>query len=97
VLRASGLLDAFEFIVAKEDVTVPKPDPEGYRLALARLGLPGSDVVAIEDSPGGLAAARGAGVRTVAVGHRRPLREWAGDSAFVPDLADLAAAIAVIG
>jgi HAD superfamily hydrolase (TIGR01509 family) len=51
VLKTTGLLDAFDFIVAKEDVAAPKPDPEGYRLALSKLGMAGSDVVAIEDSP----------------------------------------------
>ena len=40
VLRASGLARAFEFVVAKEDVKATKPDPEGYRLALAKyIGL----------------------------------------------------------
>ena len=34
---ASGLADAFEVMITKEDVKAPKPDPEGYRLALARL------------------------------------------------------------
>ncbi len=81
VLEASGLREAFELIIAKEDVKAAKPDPEGYRLALARLKLPAGEVVALEDSPSGLAAARGAGVRVVAVGHRRAAGEWAGEAA----------------
>ena len=89
ILKASRLLQAFECIVAKEDVTAPKPDPEGYRLALAKLGLDASDVVAIEDSPTGLAAATTAGLRVVAVGHRRPSPEWAGNSPFLGHLTDL--------
>jgi beta-phosphoglucomutase len=90
VLEASGLAGAFEVMITKEDVKAPKPDPEGYRLALARLKLPAIEVVALEDSPGGLAAARGAGVRVVAVGHRRPRGEWVGDAAVVADFADRA-------
>jgi beta-phosphoglucomutase len=97
VLDASGLAGAFEFVVAKEDVAAPKPDPEGYRLALARLKLPGSDVVALEDSPSGLSAARGAGLRVLAIGHSRPQGPWSGDSVFVASLDDPAQAIASIG
>jgi beta-phosphoglucomutase len=89
VLQASGLARAFEFVVAKEDVKAPKPDPEGYRLALKKLRLPGLDVVALEDSPGGLEAARKAGSKVVAVGHRRPTGEWAGNAPFLPGFADL--------
>jgi beta-phosphoglucomutase-like phosphatase (HAD superfamily) len=37
-----------------------KPDAQAYHLALARLDLPAREVVAIEDSPQGLAAAVGA-------------------------------------
>jgi HAD superfamily hydrolase (TIGR01509 family) len=97
VLKASGLLGAFEFIVGKEDVSKPKPDPEGYRLALAKLGLSASEVVAIEDSPTGLASARAAGLRVIAVGHRRGSGDWAQGSAFVGSLADPAEVIAAIG
>jgi HAD superfamily hydrolase (TIGR01509 family) len=96
VLGASGLLGAFEIIVAKQDVAGPKPDPEGYRLALARLGLTAEEVVAIEDSPTGLAAALAAGLRVVAVGHRRPSRDWAGHSTFVDSLVETDVVIAAL-
>jgi HAD superfamily hydrolase (TIGR01509 family) len=36
--------------VCGEDVAAKKPDPEAYRLALRRLGLPAAQAVAIEDS-----------------------------------------------
>ena len=88
VLEASGLAGAFEFAVTKEDVRGRKPDPEGYRLALARLKLPPDEVVALEDSPAGLAAARGAGLGVVAVGHRRGPGDWSGDAPYVAGLAD---------
>jgi beta-phosphoglucomutase len=66
VLRAADL-DVFEVIVSAEDVTRGKPDPEGYLLALRRLRLQSADAVAIEDSPPGIAAAKAAGLRCVAV------------------------------
>lgn len=86
VLNGSGLPGAFPLVVAKEDVAAPKPDPEGYRLAVASLGLAPYEVLALEDSPAGLAAARAAGVGVVAVGHRRPEGDWSADVPFVPDL-----------
>ena len=68
VLDASSLRECFDAIVAAEDVTRGKPDPEGYRLARARLdavaGRP-LPAVAIEDAPAGLRAARDAGARCI--------------------------------
>jgi beta-phosphoglucomutase len=93
VLQTSGLAGVFEFIIAKEDVKATKPDPEGYRLALARLGLPGTEVVALEDSPSGFTAARKAGLKVVTIGHRRPKGDWVGKAPFLPDFADLDHAI----
>ena len=72
VLARAGLLDAFEFLIAKEDVDATKPNPACYHLALDRLGLAAADVVAVEDSASGIAAATGAGLRVVAVGPLHP-------------------------
>jgi HAD superfamily hydrolase (TIGR01509 family) len=63
ILSAADLRDHFEVIVAAEDVTRCKPDPEGYQAARAALGLPARDCVVIEDSRPGLEAARAAGLR----------------------------------
>jgi HAD superfamily hydrolase (TIGR01509 family) len=62
-----GIVDRFDAICTKEDVVAVKPDPALYRLALERLGLPAAETVAIEDSPNGLLAARGAGLACVVV------------------------------
>ncbi len=96
VLSAAGLQSAFAKVIAKEDVERPKPDPSAYRLALAALGVVGDQALALEDSPSGLAAARGAGVHALAVGHRRHDPAWAGDAPFLPNLqsTDLASRIA---
>ena len=51
--------------ICGEDVARKKPDPEVYRRALSALGLPAGAVLAIEDSPDGVAAARGAGLASV--------------------------------
>jgi beta-phosphoglucomutase len=88
-LGSSGLAEAFEVLVAKEDVPAPKPDPAGYLLALDRLKVRAADAVALEDSPSGLAAAREAGLRCVAIGQRRPRGEWCRDVPYLADLRDL--------
>jgi sugar-phosphatase len=54
------------FITA-EDVHRGKPDPEGYLLAAARLGVEPKECVVIEDSPPGVAAGNAAGMRVVGV------------------------------
>jgi sugar-phosphatase len=53
-------------VVGAEDVSRGKPAPDGYRLALERLGVDAAHAVAIEDSTAGIAAARAAGVIVVA-------------------------------
>lgn len=62
---AGDLGQAFHGRICGEDVSRKKPDPEAYRLALERLALPPDSVLAIEDSPQGLAAAAGAGLATL--------------------------------
>lgn len=51
---------AFEVAVCGDDVRSRKPDPEVYQRVLAALDLSPLDCLAIEDSPGGAAAARAA-------------------------------------
>jgi len=68
VLAAAGLAEHVAFTVTAEDVSRTKPDPEGYLLALERLGgMSASDVLVFEDTPVGVEAARAAGMRCVAV------------------------------
>ena len=63
VLDLAGLRPHFSEIVAAEDVSACKPDPQGYNRARAALALAPSRCVVIEDSLPGLAAARAAGLR----------------------------------
>ena len=55
----------FAVCVCGEDVRAKKPDPEAYQLALKALQLSPLQALALEDSPGGLAAGRAAGIATV--------------------------------
>jgi beta-phosphoglucomutase len=63
VLELAGLRPHFSEIVAAEDVTACKPDPQGYNRARAALALAPHRCMVIEDSLPGLAAARAAGLR----------------------------------
>ena len=69
VLDAAGIADAFSAIVAADDVDHGKPHPDGYERALALLdgGIAPEDVVALEDTEAGVAAAKAAGMRCVGV------------------------------
>ena len=58
----SWLEPLFDLWVCGEDVTAKKPDPAAYRRALADLGVSCGQALALEDSPAGLQAARGAGL-----------------------------------
>lgn len=56
----------FTALVCGEDVARKKPDPEAYRVALAKLELSPLECIAFEDSENGICAAHGAGIATVA-------------------------------
>jgi HAD superfamily hydrolase (TIGR01509 family) len=67
ILGPETLAAAFHAIVGADDVARSKPAPDLYLAAVARLEVTASRAVAIEDSRWGLAAARAAGLRTIAV------------------------------
>lgn len=69
MLGSAGILNSFQTIVTNEDVSSPKPDPEGYLLACNQLGFPPSEVVVIEDGEYGIQAATNAGCRVLPVGN----------------------------
>lgn len=60
-----GWADRFAVVVCGEDVAQKKPAPDAYLQALSALGTGPLQAVAIEDSPGGVAAARAAAVPVV--------------------------------
>jgi HAD superfamily hydrolase (TIGR01509 family) len=62
-----GVRDAFAFVLAAEDYSRGKPDPEPYRLAMSRLGVRPGDCLVLEDATPGIKAARGAGARVIGV------------------------------
>lgn len=82
VIEAAGLGDAVGAIVAAEDVAEGKPHPAGYLRALELLdgSLDASDVIVFEDTEAGVASAKAAGLRCLAVlGTLAPERLGAAD------------------
>jgi HAD superfamily hydrolase (TIGR01509 family) len=77
VIAAAGLTEVFTAVVTSDDVTHGKPHPEGYQVALGLLGrgIPGlraGEVTAFEDTEAGVASAKAAGMRCVAVARTLP-------------------------
>lgn len=84
-----GALNEFSVIATGDAVPRKKPAPDIYLLALSRLGVTARRAVALEDSAIGVAAAKAAGLLTVATPS-----DWTRDQDFaaadlvLPSLAD---------
>jgi HAD superfamily hydrolase (TIGR01509 family) len=57
----------FSAIIGKDDVSMQKPDPEGYLKAAEKLNIAPEESVGIEDTPKGVAAVKNAGMKCIAV------------------------------
>lgn len=95
ILAAAGLREAFAAVVGAEDVRQGKPHPEPYLTAMARLeprapGLRAAECVVFEDSVAGVAAARAAGMKVVAVTSSHPASRLTAAHKVVDSLAELA-------
>lgn len=99
-LDQEGLEDLFKVLVAAEDVSAGKPDPEGYRRVLEALNtrppLPERlfhphEVLVVEDSPAGLEAAAGVGLPTLAVANTYPPGDLSAAGAVLAGTGELSA------
>jgi beta-phosphoglucomutase len=79
VLERSNLAQYFKIIVAGDDITTSKPEPDGYRLAVQLLNQEYPDLtllpkecLAIEDTPAGIQAAKRAGMQVVGIANTYP-------------------------
>lgn len=73
-LSKIGISTEIQVVVTGEDVSSPKPSPEGYLLGAERLAVEPECCLAIEDSYDGWLAATNAGMQVALVGGERP--EW---------------------
>ena len=67
VLERCNIERYFSAIVAGDEVTRCKPDPEIYLTAAAKLGLKPSECIVFEDAEAGIEAAKRAGIKVVAL------------------------------
>ncbi|GLW18320.1 MULTISPECIES: HAD family hydrolase [Streptomyces] len=72
-------------VIAADDISRGKPDPEPFLLAARRLGADPARCVVFEDAPVGLTAGRAAGMVTVALATTHRAEELSAD-VVVPDL-----------
>ena len=67
-LEIVGFVDHFDVVLSAHEVAAPKPAPDPYLEACRRLGVEaGPNVVALEDSPTGVAAAVAAGLTVIGI------------------------------
>lgn len=93
-LAVLGLAACFRVVVTVDDVARAKPDPEVYVKAAAGLRLAPGECGAIEDSPAGVASARGAGCHVVAVTTTHPASSLNAAHQVRPDTVSAIAALA---
>jgi len=91
-LRGAGLRAPAVMVCAGEPER-GKPAPDAFLLAAERLGVEPSACVVVEDAPAGVAAARAAGARVLAVAHTHPCDELGDADACFPDLRALLCAL----
>ncbi|HVD92402.1 MAG TPA: HAD family phosphatase [Vicinamibacterales bacterium] len=85
MLRVLDLTQQVDAIVAAQDVTRGKPDPQVFLTAATRLGVDPSRSVVVEDAAAGIEGARRAGMRSIGVNTRSPLAA----DVYVKSLSDL--------
>ncbi len=66
-LTTLGILDKFDTLVCAEDYARPKPDPEPFLTAAARLNVAPADCLVFEDTEMGIQAATAAGMASVKI------------------------------
>ena len=95
VLEKASLQDAFDLVVAAEDISTSKPSPEGYETAIIQfntrypdLNLRPQNCLAIEDSFPGLASAQNARIPVVGVAHTYPFHMMQRRSNWAVDYLD---------
>ena len=95
VLRFAGLRDRFELVLSAQEAGAYKPDLRGYRMAIERTGVTGSDICFVSTHWWDVAGAKRAGMNTGWVARReRSLLDTVPAPDFTGrDLAEIADAI----
>lgn len=91
-LEMLGFAGYFSAVVAADDVTRGKPDPEVFQRAARLLGYEPGRTVVFEDAPMGIEAAQAGGMRIVAVAGTHPAASFNGVDRVVHRLDELSVA-----
>jgi HAD superfamily hydrolase (TIGR01509 family) len=92
IVDVLGFRPYFRCLVTGDEVTHPKPHPEIYFKTAAKLGVKPAACVTFEDSFVGVEAAKGAGMKCIAIASTfsaEELRERTGADLIVPNFAGL--------
>ena len=89
IFAATGLGEFFDVVVSAEDVINGKPAPDVFLKAARLLGVTPERCVVFEDALFGIEAARGAGMKVVAVATTNPLELLSHADRAVQSLADI--------
>ncbi|OGV48253.1 MAG: beta-phosphoglucomutase [Lentisphaerae bacterium GWF2_52_8] len=73
VLEKLNLSKFFDASVSGGEISRPKPDPQIFLLAAAKLGFAPCECVVFEDASAGIAAARSAGMSCIGIGDKNQL------------------------
>jgi HAD superfamily hydrolase (TIGR01509 family) len=88
-LIAHARLPQPPWLVTSDDVARNKPAPDGYLYAASRLGVRPDRALVVEDSAGGIAAGRSAGMDVIAILRGRAPEFAAGATFVLKDLTKL--------
>jgi len=67
MLEYAGLLKFMDIVITNQDVANGKPSPEGYKLAMSKLGVASTESLVVEDGEHGIMAAMAAGIQVLRV------------------------------
>ena len=80
-------------MITADDVTHGKPSPEPFLKGAALLGFAPEDCLVFEDSPAGIASARSAGMKAIALQTTYPVDQLQAANAIIGSLADVKATL----
>jgi HAD superfamily hydrolase (TIGR01509 family) len=89
VLGMRDLKRFFPVVVSVQDVARPKPAPDIFLRAAEQLSVPARECVVIEDSAAGVAAARAANMRVIAITNTLPAEKLCDADAVVSNYAEV--------
>ncbi|OGN99969.1 MAG: hypothetical protein A2Y90_05720 [Chloroflexi bacterium RBG_13_52_12] len=89
IIRGMGIEDCFQAIAYGTEVAEGKPSPQIFLLAAKKLGVKPADCVVFEDAIAGVAAAKKAGMKCIAVTNSHPSHSLKNADLIIDSLEDV--------